>query len=314
MPSPRWAAPWRLRWGCLTALRFLQGLGGAAVMVLPRAVIRDIHTGPTATRLMAMIMLVVSISPMLAPMVGSGLIAVADWRVIFGVLAAVAFGGMALSIFALPETLPSSRRVPFHIRSLLRDSRRLLTHRNFLGLTLIGAFGMASFFVFIAGASLVYAQEFGLTPVQFSLAFAVNAIGFFISSQFAGALGERFGERHLIGWAVSGFAAFAVTLLALTLAGVGSLPVIIIALFLANACLGLVIPTTMMMALDEQGKVAGLASSLNGTLQMLAGGVMITAASPFFNGKATAMVAAIALCAVIACALTGWLLLGSRSR
>ena len=73
---------------------------------------------------------------------------------------------------------------------------------------------------------------------------------------------------------------------------------------MANACLGLVIPTTMVMALDDHGDIAGLASSLGGTLQMLAGGIMITAAAPFFNGTATPMVAAIALCAVAAFILT----------
>ena len=65
----------------------MQGLGAATVMVVPRAIIRDLHTGPAATRLMAMVMLVISISPMLAPLAGSGVMPVGGWRWIFGVLA-----------------------------------------------------------------------------------------------------------------------------------------------------------------------------------------------------------------------------------
>ena len=98
--------------GALVAARFVQGLGAATVMVVPRAIIRDLHTGPAATRLMAAVMLVISVSPMLAPLAGSGLMLVAGWRAIFGVLAAAGFVSLALTAFALPETLPRERRTP----------------------------------------------------------------------------------------------------------------------------------------------------------------------------------------------------------
>ena len=296
----------------LTALRFVQGLGGAAVMVVPRAVVRDLHTGPAATRLMATIMLVVSVSPMLAPLAGSTLMVLADWRAIFSALATLAVAGLALTAFALPETLPRSRRAPIDAASLARGAGVLLRDRTFMGLTLVGGFGMASFFVFLASAAFVYSGQFGLTPTGFSVAFAINAVGFFGASQLAAPLGERHGERRVVALAVTGFALCAVVLLALVLAGLGTLPLIVSMLFLGNACLGLVIPTTMVMALDPHGDIAGLASSLGGTLQMLAGGVMITATSPFFDGTATPMVAAIALCAVIALALSRWLFAGDR--
>ena len=81
-------------------------------------------------------------------------------------------------------------------------------------------------------------------------------------------------------------------LLALVLAGLGSLPLIVAMLFSANACLGLVMPTTMVMALDPHPDIAGLASSLGGTIQMMTGALMIALASPFFDATATPMVAA----------------------
>ena len=112
--------------------------------------------------------------------------------------------------------------------------------------------------------------------------------------------------------ATAGFAAATSTLLIITLLGVESLPVLVGFLFLGNACLGLVIPTTMVMALDDHGDRAGLASSLGGTLQMLAGGVMIVLAGPFFDGTATPMVAAIALCGLCAFAISRVVLSGKR--
>ncbi|WP_102223717.1 multidrug effflux MFS transporter [Acidimangrovimonas sediminis] len=290
--------------GALVIGRFVQGLGGAAVMVIPRAIIRDMHTGPAATRLMATVMLVISVSPMLAPLAGSGLMALFGWREIFWALVAVGIVSLAITGFALPETLSHAERRPVDLGALTRGTARLLMDRTFMGLTLLGGFGMASFFVFLASASFVYTESFGLSPTGFSLAFALNAIGFFTSSQFAARLGERYGAPTVIRRATLGFATFTIGLLVVVAMGGGALPVIMAGLFCANACLGLVIPTTMVMALDEHGDIAGLASSLGGTLQMLAGGVMIAATGPFFDSTALPMVAAIALCGLIALTLS----------
>ncbi len=287
----------------LLAGRFVQGLGGAAVMVVPRAVIRDLSTGHEATRMMAAIMMVISVSPFLAPLVGAGLMAVAGWRAIFGALVIATFASLLMTRFLLQETLPPESRQPVSLKATLAGARHLLSHKGFMALTFLGGFGMASFFVFLASASFVYAQDFGLSPTQFSLAFALNALGFFSASQVAARLGLRFGAQKVMVWATCGFAAFAIGLFGVALMGGATLWVTMAGLFLANACLGLVIPTAMVMALDEHGPIAGLASSLGGTMQMLAGGVMIAAASPFFDGSVTPMLGAIALCAGLALVL-----------
>ncbi|MES2968525.1 MAG: multidrug effflux MFS transporter [Pseudomonadota bacterium] len=299
--------------GWLTVGRAVQGLGGAALMVVPRAIIRDMYTGHAATRLMAAMMLVISVSPMLAPLAGSGLMAVASWRWIFGALLVASLFSLAMLTFAQPETLAPQNRQPFDLAAMRQGAARLLTDRVFMGLTFLGGFGMASFFVFIASASFVYTQSFGLSPTEFSLAFAVNAIGFFAASQMAGGLGQRFGARRVMAVAATGFAITTVALFALSLAGLVGLFTCIAGLFVANAFLGLVIPTTMVMALDEHGDIAGLASSLGGTMQMLAGGAMIAAAGPFFDGSATPMLGAIALCGVLAFTLSRVALPGPRS-
>ena len=287
----------------LIVARMVQGLGGAALMVVPRAIIRDLYTGHEATRVMSLIMLVISVSPMLAPLAGSGVIALAGWRAVFAVLGAVAIACMLLALFAQPETLAPERRTPVNLGAFGRGARTLARAPVFLGLTFIGAFGMASFFTFISFAPFVYQQEFGLTPTGFSLLFAVNAIGFFGASQVAAPLGMRFTAARVMLVGTSGFALFTVLLLGLGLTGLASLPVITVFLFLGNAFLGLVIPTSMVMALEEHGDIAGLASSLGGTLQMLTGGVVVLLAGPFFDGTALPMLAAIAACATVAVTL-----------
>jgi DHA1 family bicyclomycin/chloramphenicol resistance-like MFS transporter len=169
---------------------------------------------------------------------------------------------------------------------------------------------MSSFFVFLASSSFVYINHFGLTPTQYSLCFSINAIGFIGSSQFAAKLGARFGMARVVTTAVSLYAFFALVLLATVAAGADSLPVLLVLLFCAFGWLGLVIPSTMVLALEEHGPIAGLASALGGTLQMVAGGATIAITSVFFNGTALPMVATIALCAVgaliLAVATLGW--------
>ena len=286
--------------GWLIAARAAQGLGAATLMAVPRAVIRDMATGPAAARMMAAIMIVISISPMLAPLTGSIVMAWGGWREIFAVLAGAALVSLLLILFVLPETLAAEHRQPVRLSAMLAGARRLLGDRRFMGLTMIGGFGMASFFVFLASASFVYTRQYGLSPTGFSLAFAVNAIGFFSASQFAGRLAERFGMERVISLAITGFAVAGLVLCGVVLSGIDALPVVVAGLFVANAFLGLVMPTAMVMSLDPHPDIAGLASSLGGTVQMLTGGVMIAVTGPFLNNTSATMVPAIALCALLA--------------
>ncbi|MDB6177066.1 multidrug effflux MFS transporter [Paracoccus sp. Z330] len=286
--------------GWLIAARAIQGLGAATLMVVPRAVIRDMATGPAAARMMALIMIVISVSPMLAPLTGSLIMAWGDWRDIFTVLAVAAVISLGLILFVLPETIAREDRRGIEAGIMAAGARRLLSDRRFMGLTMIGGFGMASFFVFLSSASFVYTQQYGLSPTGFSVAFAINAIGFFTASQFAGRLAEKFGMERVISIAITGFAVMALMLTSIVWLGVDQLPVVIAGLFMANACLGLVIPTAMVMSLDPHPDIAGLASSLGGTIQMLTGGAMIAVTGPFMDNTAASMVPAIAACAMLA--------------
>jgi DHA1 family bicyclomycin/chloramphenicol resistance-like MFS transporter len=288
----------------LILFRALQGVGASAVMVVPRAIIRDMHTGVEGTRLMALVMLVLSVSPILAPITGSALIVPLGWRAVFVAVTIVAIVGLALLATLLPETLKAEQRVRVSVGSLVTGFGALFRDARFLGLTFIGGLGMAAFFAFLASASFVYIGHFGLTPTLFSIAFSVNAIGFIGASQFAATLGERFGMARVVSVSVAGFAASMLVLLGLTLAGVDSFPVLVVLLLIGFAFMGFVIPSTMVLALDEQGERAGMASALGGTLQMVLGGAMIVVASAFFDGTVLPMVAIMATCAVVALALT----------
>ena len=284
----------------LIFFRFVQGIGAAACAITPRAIIRDLHTGIAAAKLMSTVMLVFSVAPILAPLIGSTVIVFVGWRGVFAVITLVAVLGILLVALALPETLPPERRKPLALRTMAQSFGTLFRDVRFLSLTLIAGLGLASFFTFIANASFIYIDHYGMSPLQFSFAFSVNAIGFIGASQFAARLAGRHGFNRVVLTAVTSFMVLSLILLAVTLAGFTELAVLMVGLFLAFACLGLVIPSSMVMALEEHGPIAGVASALGGTIQFLTGAVMVTVASLVFDGTSVPMVAIIAACAVCA--------------
>lgn len=289
----------------LIILRFLQGLGASAGMVIPRAVVRDLHTGHDAARLMSLLMLVFSVSPILAPLAGSFLIEWAGWRSVFWVITVTAVMALVLLATSQPETRSATERAGSNVRSAIRAYGLLLRDRHFLGLVFIGAFGISSFFAYLANSSFVLIDHYGLTPRQYSIAFAANAASFIGVSQFTGRLSVRFGLVPLVKTAVLGYALVMAALLAVNLSGIERLDVMLTLLFIGYGFLGLVVPTTAVLALEEHGAIAGTASALMGTLQFVTGAVIMAFVGLFVDGTARPMVAGIAGCAIIAF-VTSW--------
>ncbi|HTJ57035.1 MAG TPA: multidrug effflux MFS transporter [Devosiaceae bacterium] len=288
----------------LIIFRFVQGVGACASFALPRAIVRDNYTGAEATQLFSLVMLVFSISPILAPSVGSLVNQFGSWREIFWVMTIAGVLTLVLCIVALKETRPKEARVESGLGSAMSAYWVLIRDGRFLGLTLIGGFGISSFMAFIGSSSFVYINHYGLSPTLYSLAFSVNAIGFFAASQATGFLVKRFGLNRVVRYAVWGFTGAMMLLLALFLAGFDGIPVLSSLMFIAFAFLGLVLPTTGVLAMEEHGAIAGTASALLGTLQTVAGAVVMGIVAAFFNGTAMPMVVGFAVCALIVFVLT----------
>jgi MFS transporter, DHA1 family, multidrug resistance protein len=294
----------------LVVFRFVAGLGGAAVGVIPRAIVRDLYTGSEAARLMSLLLLVFSVSPLLAPLAGSLLIDVAGWRSVFWATGAIGVVGLAMTVSLIQETRDPAERAQSSWGGTVTAFGELLRDRHFMGLTLIGAFGMSAFFVFLANSSFVMIDHYGLTPRQYSLAFSFNALAFFAFAQFTGRLTARHGLVKVVKGAVASFAGTLTLLAVLFAAGVDHLGVLIGLMFIGFGFLGLVVPTTSVLALDDHGAVAGTASALMGTLQLLVGAALMALGGRFFDGTALPMVAGIAGCAITALAFT-WGTLGA---
>ena len=295
----------------LIALRFVQGLGAAAGMAIPRAVVRDLHTGNDAARLMSLLMLVFSVSPILAPLAGSAVIAFTGWRGVFWAVTVAAVIGLATIASVLKETRPAEERVESSLGSALQAYGVLLRDAHYLGLVFIGAFAMAGFFTYLANSSFVMIDHYGLSPTMYSVAFGVNAAAFFGAAQLNGMLCERYGIVRVVKTSVTACGLVMTAMFLYYLTGGDRLAVLIVLYFIASALMGFVIPTTSVLALEQHGAIAGTASALLGTLQMLTGAVVMTVVGFFTDGRPLPMVAGMAGGALIAVALA-WITLGGR--
>jgi DHA1 family bicyclomycin/chloramphenicol resistance-like MFS transporter len=248
---------------------------------------------------MSLLMLIFSVSPILAPLTGSLVIELASWRGVFWVVTGAAVLGLIMVSTVLKETRPAHLRLNSTVGSALTGYATLLRDRHFLGVVFIGSFGVSSFFAYLANSSFVLINHYGLTPTQYSLAFSVNAVSFIGASQFTGRLGSRYGLKRVVKTAVVGYAATMVLLAAITAAGVDKLAVLMVMLVIGYGFLGLVIPSSAVIALEEHGAIAGTASALMGTLQFGTGALVIALLGRFIDGTSLPMVAGIAACAVI---------------
>jgi DHA1 family bicyclomycin/chloramphenicol resistance-like MFS transporter len=291
--------------GTLVAFRLLQGLGACASTVTPRAVVRDLHTGPEAARLMALLLNVYTVSPILAPLAGSLVSDAVGWRGVFWVLAGVAGAAAVLVAVMLPESRPATAARAGGVGHALRNYGVLLRDPRFLAPAALASFSLAGFFVFVANSAFVFTTHYGVSPRTYALLFAVNAVAFIVFSHFSARITQRLGLQRSVRFAVSAQLLLVGLLLAMLLAGVDRLGPLVALLALAFGLNNLVVPSCFVLAMEGHPERAGSASALIGTFNFAGGAVAMALAAPFADGTPVAMVAAIACCGALA-TLVAW--------
>lgn len=288
----------------LVAWRFVQGFGACAAIAIPRAIIRDLHTGPSAARMIAQVVLVVSIAPTLAPLAGSAVSAALGWHAIFWLIGANGLLVILLVAWFLPETLPPERRGAGW--GPIRSYGALLRDRTFLCTALMIAFGQSVYFAYLAGSAEVLMEHFGLDTWQYSIVFAVGAAAWGGSSQLAPMLMARLGAERLATFCVRTSFSVTAILFGAALAGFGGLFMLLAAVLLLFPSLAVLMPTGTVAALHPHGSAAGSASALIGTLGYLVAALASGLVSAFSDGTEVPMLAVMAGCA-LAAAVMAWL-------
>ena len=252
----------------LIALRIVQALGGAGVIVLARAVVRDIYSGPRASRELSIMGSITAFAPIVAPTIGGVLQIAFGWRATFVLL--VIFAGIAgaVATLLLPETLKKPTGTPFSFGKMLALYPSVLRHRGFLANLGILTTTFIGLFAWVSGAPIVMQSAiYGLNPVIFGITFAMGAAGYMLGTFIAARIVMRLGIDRTMGIGC------------VTLAAGGLLMAAVVAFQLANviwfvgtmmiylAGLGLALPAAMAGALTPFHDRAGTASSLMGFAQ-----------------------------------------------
>ena len=279
--------------GVLVAMRFLQGAAGAFGIVIGRAVVRDLAEGREAAALFAALILVNGVAPILAPVLGAGILHATTWRGVFVVLALIGTALLGVVALLLGDTLPPGDRHPGGLRATLRTFRALLGDPRFVGCVVASGLAFAAMFAYISGSPFVLQKVYGASPTVFAFLFALNGLGIVLAGRLTQRLARAGHEpAALMGAGLLGTAGGGVALLVSVLAGLG-LAGVLPSLFVTVASIGVIVPNAAALALSGHPSTAGAASGLLGVAQFAFG----AAAAPLVGlaGEHTAVPMAVVI-------------------
>ncbi|EML5156747.1 TPA: Bcr/CflA family multidrug efflux MFS transporter [Morganella morganii] len=288
--------------GTFIGMRGLHGFAAAAASVVINALMRDMFTKDEFSRSMSFVVLVMTVAPLLAPIMGGMMMLWFSWHAIFWTIMIAALIAALLVLFFIRETLPKERRQPFRLRIMLGQFVTLFRQKRVLCYMVASGFSFAGMFSFLSAGSFVYIQLYGLTELEFGYCFALNIVFLFIMTTINSRYVRRFGALNMLrtGLVVQLLAGFWLVLAAFADLG-------FVALMIGVACyvgnIAMITSNAMAVILDDYPHMAGTASSLAGVLRFGIGAGVGAVVASFDMTTVWPMVGAMALCILIAASL-----------
>jgi len=283
--------------------RVLQGFGAAAGGVVAMAMVRDMFGGKPLVKMLSRLALVSGLAPVIAPVIGSQLLLIMDWRGIFWVLAA--YGAVVIIAVAalIVETLPEGKRHFSGHNTLAQRYKAVLTDRVFVGVAIIGAMTFTGLFSYLSTSPFLFQQVYEFTPQQYGFLFAVNSVGVVAGVQLSSFIMRRtrIGPQWILACTTVAMATMALSIAALELAGAGLWGTLVPLWFFIAGC-GFNIPCVQVLALNAHGHEAGTAASLLGAANFGIAGLLSPVAGLFGVSNAIPMGIVMAAAAVISIA------------
>lgn len=281
----------------LVVLRFVLAIGACVGIVAARAIVRDLFPIEEIARIFSTLMLILGISPIIAPTVGAYVAATFSWRFIFVVLAGIGVVILFGILRYLPESRAGDRSLSLHPFRIGREYGSVLNERTFIVYGLASAAASCGLFAYISDAPFVFMTLFGLTEREFGWMFGLSACGVIGASQLNRIALRRWGSRDISVVAVGGQCLFASVLVSAAIIHV-SFPVFVVLIVGYLVCLGFLSPNTTAIAMEPFTRTAGTASALLGSMQMAAGALGSALVSVFHTGTALPMAGVLLVAAV----------------
>ncbi|HEY0187722.1 MAG TPA: multidrug effflux MFS transporter [Cellulomonas sp.] len=256
----------------LVAARAVQGATAAAGVVLGRVIVTDLLRGVAAARAFSVLMVVGTVAPIAAPVLGGALVHLGGWRLALGALAALTAVALVLAVRWVPETLPAEQRRPGAVASVLVDCRRAVAAPDFRGYAGVTILSFGALMSFVSASARVFEVESGLTATQYSLLMATCATGMLVASsivmRIVGRVQLRALVRVLVGAQLVGTTVLAVVALAVPGSVVAQAGVLVV----VNGCTMVVMTQASLLALEAVPQVRGTAAAIIGSTQYVVAG------------------------------------------
>lgn len=255
------------------AARIVQGVAGAAGVVLARAIITDVTTGERTAKLIAALIAIIGIAPIIAPLIGSLLAAIAGWRSVFWTLAVVMVVILVIIIMRISETLPPHRRRSSSVTAVATGIVAAVRRRRYLGYLLTFAFSFGTLFSYISASSFILQVQHGFSTIEYGVTFAFGSLIMTGSVTYSGRMAGKVPHRRMIGRGIIGL------LIAGAMMSFGGWHGMPLWLFLAGIAvltlsMGQIMPNATTMALSQTRDMSGTGSALLGFLQFLTAAVV----------------------------------------
>ncbi len=255
-----------LRW--LVEMRFVQALGGCAAQIAAMAMVRDFFPVRETAKIISLLILILGVSPLLAPTVGGYVASHLGWQWVFVILAAVAFLNLVICFFYLPEGHGADPTVSLKPLPILRNFIAVLKEPQFMTFAVSGAFAFSGLLVYVAGSPIIFMEVFHVSARTFGIIFASLAIGFIGSNQINVLFLRKFSSEGIYKATLLVECPAALIFLVGTIYGWFGLEITLVLLFIALTSLGLAYPNAAALALAPFDSNIGSASAMLGFVQI----------------------------------------------
>src|SRR6186997_849326 len=284
----------------LIVLRLLQALGGCVGMVAARAMVRDLFEVKENAKIFSTLMLVVAVSPIIAPTLGGYITAVLGWRFVFAMLIVVDLIILAGIYFLLPESKKPDPNFSLRPAPIIKNFAGVITHPQFYTYALTAAISAAGLYAYIGGSPHVFMEIFHVSERQYGWIFALIAMGLIGSSQLNSVLLKNYTSEQIIKVALTCQTIIGAVMVLISLFGWGDLFITIFFIFIFLCCQGFVFPNASALSLASFGHHAGSASALLVGIQMSIGAGTSALVSFLQNNTALPMTGVMACCTISA--------------
>ena len=281
-------------------LRFIQAIGSCAATVASMTMVRDLFPVADSPKIFSLLMLVVGLSPMLAPTIGGYVIAGMGWHVVFVILMLMGVGILLASRFGLPKTRQPDHSISLRPKPILSNFAMVMRNPQFYTYALSGGIAFSGLFTYVAGSPLLFMDIFDVSEKTYGWIFAFMSVSFIGSSQLNSVLLRQFQSQQLVYFALSLQGIISVIFLLAAVNDWLDLYGTIAMLFLYLGCLGLSNPNTAGLSLAPFSQNAGSASALLGALQLGLGALASVAVGIFVKTTMVPIVVIMATSTILA--------------